>query len=232
MSAYEIVKYSHASIGALALIAFWVAAFARKGSPLHVGVGRVYLVTMAAIVATALPLVAVRFAKGQFVTGAFFVLLLSLVATACFVAWTAIRHKRDWRRFTGRGYRALMLSNFAAGTAVTVLGTIYSRWIFVAFGVFGAKLGWDMWKFLREETKAPNWWFVQHYQAMIGNGIATHIAFALIGLPRLFPDASTGVLTYVGWLAPLAIGITTQYVLDRKYVKKTAAARRTAPAAA
>ena len=231
MSAYEIVKVTHASIGALALIAFWIAAFARKGSPLHVGVGRVYLGTMTAIVVTALPLVATRFVQGQFVTGMFFMLLLSLVATACFVGWTAIRHKRDWRRFVGTGYRTLMASNLAIGVAVTMLGTIHSRWIFVAFGVFGTKLGWDMWKFLREETRAPNWWMVQHYQAMIGNGIATHIAFALIGLPRLLPDVSTGALTYVGWLAPLAIGITTQYLLDRKYVKKPMAAKRAAAAA-
>ena len=231
MSAYEIVKFTHASIGALALVAFWVAAFARKGSPLHVGVGRVYLGTMTAIVLTALPLVAVRFAKGQFVTGSFFVLLLSLVATACFVGWTAIRHKRDWRRFAGTGYRVLMVSNFAVGVAVTVLGAMYAQWIFVAFGVFGTKLGWDMWTFLREETKAPNWWMVQHYQAMIGNGIATHIAFALIGLPKLFPDVRGGVLNYIGWLAPLAIGITTQYVLDRKYVKKPVVKRAAAATA-
>ncbi|HJU39793.1 MAG TPA: hypothetical protein VJ724_09485 [Tahibacter sp.] len=232
MTAYEIVKYAHASIGVLALATFWIAAFARKGSPLHVGVGRVYLVTMAAIVATALPLVAVRIANGQFVTGTFFVLLLSLVATACFVAWTAIRRKRDRAAFLGRGYRALMASNVVAGAAAVVLGAMYSRWIFVAFGVFGVKLGWDMWKTLREENPAPNWWFVQHYQAMIGNGIATHIAFALIGLPRVFPNVSGGVLTYLGWLGPLAIGLTTQYLLDRKYVKKPVVAKRPAAATA
>lgn len=232
MSAYEIVKYAHASIGVLALATFWIAAFARKGSPLHVGVGRVYLVTMAAIVVTALPLVVARFAKGQYVTGTFFVLLLSLVATACFVAWTAIRRKRDWHRFVGPGYRVLTASNLVAGAAAAGLGAMRSQWIFVAFGVFGMKLGWDMWKFMREETRAPNWWFVQHYQAMIGNGIATHIAFALIGLPRVFPELSSGVVAYVGWLGPLAIGITTQYLLDRKYVKKPAPAKQTAPAAA
>lgn len=230
MTTYEIVKYAHASIGLLALATFWIAAFARKGSPLHVGVGRVYLVTMAAIVVTAVPLVAARFLEGRYVTGTFFVLLLSLVATACFVGWTAIRHKRDWRRFLGRGYRTLTVSNVVAGTAAIVLGAAYSQWIFVAFGVFGVKLGRDMWKFLRDDAKAPNWWFVQHYQAMIGNGIATHIAFALIGLPRVFPNVAGGVLTYVGWLAPLATGITVQYLLDRKYVKKPAVAKH--PAAA
>lgn len=231
MTVYEIVKYAHASIGVLALATYWIAAFARKGSPLHVGVGRVYLVTMAAIVATAIPLVAARFLEGRYVTGTFFVLLLSLVATACFVAWTAICHKRDWRRFAGPGYRALMVSNVVAGAAAVTVGTMRSQWIFVAFGVFGAKLGRDMWKFLRDEAKAPNWWFVQHYQAMIGNGIATHIAFALIGLPRVFPNVSNGMLTYLGWLGPLAIGLTTQYLLDRKYVKKPVAAKRPAVAA-
>lgn len=224
MTAYEVFRFAHVAIGALALVTFWLAAFARKGSPLHVGAGRVYLVVMAGVLVTAVPLVAQRFMMGQWVFGMFFVLLLSLVATALSGGYTAIRHKRDWRRYVGSGYRMLMVSNLAVGAVVLTIGAWQSRWILLAFGAFGVKLARDMLRFARQEP-APNWWFVQHYQAMIGNGIATHVAFLLIGLPRLLPDADARLLGYVGWLAPLAIGIGLQYMLDRKYVKKAVSKR-------
>ena len=46
----------HAGIGALALVSFWTAALARKGSQAHRYAGRVFLLAMLGILITALPL--------------------------------------------------------------------------------------------------------------------------------------------------------------------------------
>ena len=51
---------------------------------------------------------------------------------------------------------------------------------------------------------------------MIGNGIATHIAFLAIGLPRVLPQLAGSTLQTLAWLAPLAIGLVVQLVLERR----------------
>jgi uncharacterized membrane protein len=54
--AYRALLSVHVALGTLALGAFWVALFARKGSRVHRRSGRVFVATLAASVLAALPL--------------------------------------------------------------------------------------------------------------------------------------------------------------------------------
>ena len=47
---------AHIAAGSIALLTFWIAAIARKGSPMHKRIGKYYLMAMIGIVATALPM--------------------------------------------------------------------------------------------------------------------------------------------------------------------------------
>ena len=62
---YPILVSVHSLAGAVSLLTFWLAAFARKGGPLHRGSGKVYLVAMLGICVTALPMAATFFLRGQ-----------------------------------------------------------------------------------------------------------------------------------------------------------------------
>lgn len=42
MTAYEFVRYLHASLGAIALLTFWIAGLSAKGSPRHRLAGKIY----------------------------------------------------------------------------------------------------------------------------------------------------------------------------------------------
>ena len=53
---------------------------------------------------------------------------------------------------------------------------------------------------------------------MIGNGVATHIAFLSIGLPKLLPMLSGPVLQNLAWLGPLMLSIIAGIYLNRKYM--------------
>src|SRR5262245_33911299 len=53
---YQTVLVIHVTLGTVALMAFWAALFARKGSRQHLLRGRVFVVTMTATVLTALAL--------------------------------------------------------------------------------------------------------------------------------------------------------------------------------
>jgi hypothetical protein len=54
---------------------------------------------------------------------------------------------------------------------------------------------------------------------MIGNGVATHIAFLQIGLLRLVPELGATVIQHLAWFAPLAVGIAAGRWLDRRYLR-------------
>lgn len=56
MEFYRILVVIHVIAGVVALLTFWTTAFARKGSPLHRGVGKAYLLAMIGICVTAVPM--------------------------------------------------------------------------------------------------------------------------------------------------------------------------------
>ncbi len=49
MDHYDLVKFAHAGIGALALLTFWLSGLVRKGGPVHKVSGKLYLLAMTGI---------------------------------------------------------------------------------------------------------------------------------------------------------------------------------------
>jgi uncharacterized PurR-regulated membrane protein YhhQ (DUF165 family) len=90
----------------------------------------------------------------------------------------------------------------------------------MGFSVVGLFTGFDMLRKRghRERLAAqPRWWLVEHYSAMLGNGIATHIAFLSIGLPRLLPAIDGTMLHYTAWFGPVFVAVVMKVVLDRRW---------------
>jgi hypothetical protein len=221
MSAYKLLLSLHGLLGLVALVTFWLAGLSKKGSPLHKGAGKVYLLAMVPLLAGALPL-AIRILVYKSQTGGIFLLyLLVIVTTSVWTSWRAIRDKRDWARFTGPVYRVLSWLNLVSGLSVLLMGLFWaqgSQVIFVAFSLVGLLGGFGMLRFARQPPASPRWWMQEHLGAMIGNGVATHIAFLSIGLPRVLPMLAGPALHNFAWLAPLAMAVLARIWLGRKYL--------------
>jgi len=117
-------------------------------------------------------------------------------------------------------YRALVLLNFVSGLAIAYIGLFVTdrmALIFTAFSLIGVVIAVRMWRFARRAPAQPNWWLHQHFGAMIGNGVATHIAFLSIGLPKLLPMLSGPTLQNLAWLGPLTVSVFAGMYLTRKY---------------
>lgn len=211
----------HVAAGTVALVLFWLAAAGRKGSPFHKAVGRGYLMAMAAIVMTALPLVALAWLRGQPIAALFLGYLALLVSLSCRNALMAIRYRRAPERFTGRDLQVLALMTGLAGLLVVAVGLYHQVWILLIFGLIGPiMLGQTMMLIRRQRQgirPAANWWLKEHYGAMIGNGVATHIAFFQIGLMRAFPGLELGVVQPLAWFGPLLVSVLAAIWLDRRY---------------
>lgn len=215
---YALVLLAHAGVGVIALVAYWTAGFARKGSPLHRAAGKVFVATMLFILLTALIFVGRLALRGDAVQAAFFAYLIVISATALATGALSLRWKREHRRYHGPWYSALAVFNVACGAGVLALGLRHSAPVLIGFSFVGLLRGGLMLRLARQ-PEAPRWWLREHLGSMIGNGVAVHVAFLSIGLDRLLPAAARGHTELIGWLLPLAVAGIAGAVLGRRYGK-------------
>ena len=214
---YKYYVMLHVAAGTLALIGFWTAAALRKGSPRHRLVGRAYLLAMVAVIVSGVPLTIQRAIDGQPVTATFLGYLLLVTATGVWTAWRASLDKADPLAYTGTVFRGFGVANVLAGLGVLALGIKVGSPLLMGFSAIGLFAGQDMLRKRRQIVGKPLWWREEHYTAMLGNGVATHIAFLSLGLPRLLPGIDGTALHYTAWFGPLVVAVIAKVLLDRKY---------------
>jgi uncharacterized membrane protein len=217
MPGYPLFLTLHVCAGVLALGTFWLNAALRKGSDGHRLVGRVYLIAMATVVATGMPLLVQRLIDGHPVTAAFLGYLLLITSTATWRLWRAVRDRAAPQRYVGRTYMALATANLLAGAGVLALGLRVGVPLLIGFSAVGLVTGVVMLRKRATLATRPLWWRQEHIDAMLGCGIATHIAFLAIGLPRLLPSINGEALQYVAWFGPLAVSLLAKALLDRRF---------------
>jgi hypothetical protein len=217
MDLYSFSKFLHIGAGTLALVGFWTAGLARKGGALHVRVGRIYLSAMLVVMVTGLIMCAALFAQGNVVSASFLAYLIVITAAASWNAWRAIRDKRSWSNYVGPVYKALSALSFLAGLGIFALGYQRGIVLFMGFAMVGVSIGVGAWRDIRRGPEDGKWWLRQHYKAMMGNGVATHIAFLGLGLPRLLPELSGGTLQLLSWFGPIVIAAIAALYWDRRY---------------
>ena len=225
MTAHTVLALVHAALGTIALLTYWTAALARKGSAPHKLAGKAYVLVMVALLVPAVPLAA-RIATLEPVFGAFFAYLLLITATAVWRGWYAVRRKRDFSHYAGAEFRRLGWANIGGGVAILALGGAVGQPILMGFSVVGLLGGRGMLTLARRGPAHPRWWMQEHLGAMIGCGVATHIAFLLVGLPRLLPGLAGPGLQTAGWLAPLVVAGVARRWLMRKYAPTPIASAR------
>ena len=231
MTAYQITLFVHIGLGVAALLSYWVAALASKGSAPHKLAGKIYLLVMIGLLIPAIPLSVRILLEKSVMFGWFFFYLLLITGSALWQGWFAIRHKRDFSRYTGVGFRRLAWANLAAGVAILGLGAATVQPILLGFSAVGILNGRRMLQLAKSQPAHPRWWMEQHIGAMIGCGVATHIAFLLVGLPRLLPALAGPTMQTAAWLAPLALSFLARFWLGRKYLPQPGDGARQAQAA-
>ena len=219
MDLYRIALGFHLIAGTLALISFWSAGLARKGSAFHKAVGKAYLLAMLVVIVSGVPLVFGLLARGQSVGAIFLSYLLVLVSTGCWSAWRAVRDRRNRRAYFGLGVAAFGLQ----------IGSLLLQ----VFGSIGPIAGIAALVSWRRSASDPKWWLKEHYGAMIGNGVATHIAFLGIGLRNLLPGIDSQLLQSFAWFGPLIGAVIAAVWLGRRYGRspQTTKTKRSATAA-
>ena len=236
MPGYSLIVALHVLAGVVALVGFWSAAFMKKGSPRHRALGKVYLVAMAVIVVTALPItIQFAFFRQQPLSALFLAYLMAITGNATWLAWRAVTDKRDWKKLVSRpGWHLAVWPMVILALVVVGTGIQHRQPLFLGFSSIGLWVGWRMLKFARRGPSRPDWAFRQHYQSILGAGIATHVAFLGIGMRPVWQwlHSHTTVpallIELFPWAAPLLVAVIVGVYLDRKYGGRRVAKAATA----
>ncbi len=208
---------AHAWTGALALITFWLASLSRKGSVCHRYAGRVFLLAMLTVVLSAVPLSWAHWTRGNQALAVFFFYLILLVSFSGVSAWRAIRLRSDFAQYADRGFRIGAWVLGLSGLLVSVYGLLHSLPILMAFGAIGPITAYQWLKLAYRGPGDAQWWLRSHYGAMLGIGMATHIAFLQIGLSRHLAGLGGPLITQLSWFGPLLVGFIATAVLNRRF---------------
>lgn len=224
---YQLVVGLHIAAGTVALASFWTAAIARKGAGAHRSAGKVFMLAMCVVLVTGIPLTAQRFALGQSAGGLFLGYLFFITGHASWLAWRAVKDKADWRVMVARPLWELWIAaGLLAGIGVLAAGMRLGNPLLIGFSVIGPLLAVRMWRFARRGPTRSNWHIVQHYRSILGAGIATHVAFLSVGmaqvwplLARVWPGLPQTLIDLFPWVAPVAVALCAQVLLDRRYAR-------------
>ncbi|MGQ0801603.1 MAG: hypothetical protein ACT4NL_16010 [Pseudomarimonas sp.] len=217
MTSYHVAVTLHLTAGVVALITFWSNGLMKKGGPLHRRVGQVYLLAMLTIIISGVPLVFAMLGRGDQLSAIFLTYLLVLVSNSCWNSWRSVRDRRDVQRYFGPMYWTLAIITAACGIAMMAIGIAIGQLLFAIFGSIGVVGLITSMMSYRRAAHTPNWWLREHYAAMIGNGVATHIAFLAIGLRNALPGVDPMIQQNLAWFGPLLGAIVAAVWLNRKY---------------
>ena len=222
-SAYQFLLFVHGLSGLVALITFWVAALAKKGSPLHVRVGKTYMIAMLGIIVTAVPMAVIIGMRGNSGVATFLAYLVVITASSMWLGRRAIRSKRDQTAMRSGAYPAVAVLNVVASVAVFAIGLKTSQVLLMGFSIVGLLTGAQMLIRRARPLAIVRWWMKEHIAAMVGCGVATHIAFLAIGMNRIIhmlglqpPEG----FDLVAWFGPLVVAAVSGVWLNRKYLPK------------
>jgi uncharacterized membrane protein len=203
-----VALWTHVAAGVLALAAGGVALATEKGGGRHVRAGRTYVVAMAVVVATVVPLFAVD--PTTFRT----FLLLVAVFSGYFVlsGYRALARKRpsddpaavDWAGAVAVLAACLALGGW--GVALLAGGDSFGV-VMAVFGAIGGLVGAADLRAFR--AGADGQWLVSHLSRMVAGYIATVTAVAVVN--------AGPVPAVVAWLAPTVVGVPLVWYWQADY---------------
>ncbi|WP_405232026.1 DUF2306 domain-containing protein [Lentisalinibacter salinarum] len=244
---HSLLVNTHVAIGAIALLLFWVPAFARKGSPLHVGAGRVYVVCMYAVAVTAfvasLMMIAdplgIRFPQGLPVganagrvaagnrAGSLFLLMLSVLVTASVRHGTAALRERRHPGELARPLHRILVATLGVLAVISIgMGLWFGHLLLIIFGGIGLLAAIGMFRETQRRDMSPRELVVVHLNGLIGSGIGAYTAFFAFGGRSFLGEVLPGQWQVIPWILPTVIGVIAGSRISRRWLGQRGAGQR------
>ncbi|TLS51609.1 DUF2306 domain-containing protein [Paenibacillus antri] len=217
---FDILRGVHIFGGFLALAVFWIPIVTKKGGRAHNRAGRMYVVAMGGVSATAFLMGAYRLTwdagpDADAIPFAWFLMFVSILSAA--TAWYGIRVLRHKRRTAPHRkpldllFPALL---FASGVGISAYGWAIHFPLLQYFPILGLFLGGTQLLYWLTVPAKKSHWAVEHIVGMLSCCISTITAFLVFGAPRLLGVDSVNLLVWflpTIVFVPLIIGFANVY---------------------
>jgi hypothetical protein len=184
-------------------VAFWVAACAFKGGPIHRSAGEWFrwLVYAAAAAGAALALGADRSTAWI----ALYVLLIIVAPTQHGLA--VVRAGPIPARVRSPVHAVLNVTSMIATPALLAAVIVWEQWIALTIVPAGFVIGVRNMGYAGLTAARPDAWEREHLTSTITAGITIHTALFVFGTSRTLGLELDGALALVPWIAPAATGL-------------------------
>lgn len=223
---YQWLKWSHAFVGFVALIFFWVPMVTRKGSRIHRNGGWIYTWAMGFVSLSALIMAVIRISGLKVSTEeeyqfAWFLLLIAWLSASAGWHGLIVLQTHWWKQFAMRiNVVGIIIAGVLGVGSLLIIAYGWSvqnvllKW----FPLVGLNLAISQFLMLRSRTQmSPKVWRMrEHISGMIGCGIATVTAFTVFGAPRLMGWSEAPLWL---WLTPIAVLVPLIVYSIRKYAR-------------
>ena len=233
--------YLHIALGAIALLLFWLPVIARKGSKLHINVGKVFYYIMLIVAGSGVLMTLIGLADpvGIYINSrqlppeqidrmmlwripfTYFLLLLSILT------WVTVRHaigalraKADRSLLRNWTYQGPVFLLFPVALFVGWQGMSINMPLLLIFAVVSLITASTISLYVFKADVKPRAWIIEHFSAMVGAGIAVYTAFFAAGGRRVLSQWLPGDWQLVSWLAAPVIGLTILVTLTGYYKRK------------
>lgn len=208
----------HLLLGSLAVVCYWGALLARKGSLPHRRWGRAFFTLLLPVALSVGPLLVLKAGRVQADYIVQFSYLSLCLFTVGLVGWSAIRLKSDPERFRGWHFRLLGGLIFLGGMVVLGAGLAQGRLLPVVFSLIGLVFGGAMLRFAWQPgALPPRWWLGWHLNAVCLLVSAVHGTVLVVALRSWFnppPGEWLPVLCHGGMLV---VALLMRLWLGRRY---------------
>jgi hypothetical protein len=219
MTLYALGRILHVSVGVVTLITFWTAALAPKASRGHRRAGRIYLMSLVGVLATASLMLVDRLRAGDFAIAAFLTFITVFLGTSAWLAWSSIRRRRDVALLTGPVYRLLASLNIAAGLVMIGLFFVVRFPLVLILSTVGLGLGTSMWRLALRGPRDERWWLEQHMNAAVVNFGATHDTFLAVAVGSAVPVLRAPWPRAMVAVIVLSTALALRIWLGRRYLR-------------
>jgi uncharacterized membrane protein len=216
----SLIIYSHIFSGGLVLVIGLIIMVIKKGTPLHRGLGWVYVIGMWWVCLSA-------FSSILIFDFSMFLLVIGIMTF--YFTFSGVRVMRRGKAKTIPWYDyAVSLGVWASGLGLIIyalyVAVYHTNHILLAglslvFGIFITYGTWrDLLFFRKGNQNDPNWWLYQHIGAMGGSYVSAVSAFAVqngdyIGLP--------GSISWMPWVIPGVLGGYIIAYVIKQHKRKT-----------
>ncbi len=238
---FQWLRWIHIAAGSVALIVFWIPAFAPKGGRTHVRAGWVYVIGMSIVVVTAFSMSGLAFGfpldvrhfqrpmspeeqasfiHSQHIFAAFLGYLAALTLMFGWQGVWVMRTKKNPEEMRKPFTIGLYAAVFLGGIAIFVIGLREHAGPLMGLGPVGPFATSGSLPYVLQGPRTRMHWWYEHIGGMLGTAIAGYTAFLVFGGARLFRSMLHGQMYTIFWVLPTIIGVPTIYITVGYYRRK------------